>query len=360
MTDFMNDDRVLLERVEKAREERTKAGLDGLVGGLQAVIINTEQDCQKAAVQELLDFTGLEFKMVYEDKEFTTCLLKVEGSADFLVRSRKGVDNPFLALNTHPKSGHMPNARLETFVFRCEDLERYVSIQLGRGVEFMAPGLTRHDNYSIIQTMPSPYTGNSLAFIQWKSDEGNYATAACGILDWSFRKPDRPHLKNIKELDHTATRVRAEERDDAIIEFMLLTNYQFDFAVYVENLNSITNVARLGHGDYAQVFTSGIGPFITLVDSGPTEKFIHNYGTRVHHMAFTTENIDETFACLKEDGMGFLIDLVGSREEGLQQTFSKPSNNTLIVNEYIHRYNGFDGFFTKSNVTKLTRATEKQ
>ena len=360
MSDFMNDDKVLLERVSQAREERTKAGLDGLVGGLQAVVINTEPDRQKAAVQELLDFTGLEFKVAYEDKESTTCLLKAEGSADFLVRSRKGGDNPFLALNTHPKSGHMPNARLETFVFRCEDLERYVAIQSGRGVEFMASGATRYDNYSIIQTTPSPYTGNSLAFIDWKFDVGEYITPTCGILDWSFRKPDKPHLKNIKELDHTATRVRAEERDDAIIEFMLLTDYHFDFAVYVESLNSITNVARLTRGGYAQVFTSGIGPFATLVDSGPTENFIHNYGTRVHHMAFATEHIDETFACLKEDGMGFLIDLVGSREEGLQQTFSDPSPNTLIVNEYIHRYNGFDGFFTKSNVTKLTKSTEKQ
>ena len=29
-------------------------------------------------------------------------------------------------------------------------------------------------------------------------------------------------------------------------------------------------------------------------------------------------------------------------------------------NEYIHRYSDFDGFFTKSNVTLLTGATDKQ
>jgi len=51
---------------------------------------------------------------------------------------------------------------------------------------------------------------------------------------------------------------------------------------------------------------------------------------------------------------------VGSEDEGLKQTFSAPSPHTMIINEYIHRYKGFDGFFTKSNVEMLTRATAKQ
>jgi hypothetical protein len=58
--------------------------------------------------------------------------------------------------------------------------------------------------------------------------------------------------------------------------------------------------------------------------------------------------------------MGFLLDLVGSPEEGLKQIFSSPSENTLIVNEYIRRYGDFNGFFTRSNVTLLTGATDKQ
>jgi hypothetical protein len=77
-------------------------------------------------------------------------------------------------------------------------------------------------------------------------------------------------------------------------------------------------------------------------------------------MAFITEHIDETVASLKEDGMEFLIELVGSPEEGLKQTFSAPSKETLLVNEYIHRFGDFDGFFTRSNVTNLTGATDLQ
>ncbi len=108
------------------------------------------------------------------------------------------------------------------------------------------------------------------------------------------------------------------------------------------------------------VFTSGITPYVSDEVSGPTEKFIHNYGTRVHHIAFQTEKIEETYQALMDDGMRFLIELVGSSEEGLKQTFTEPSKNTLLVTEYIHRYGEFDGFFTKSNVTRLTAATGKQ
>jgi hypothetical protein len=125
-------------------------------------------------------------------------------------------------------------------------------------------------------------------------------------------------------------------------------------------LTSITSVARLSHSEYAAVFTSGIAPYISDEVSGPTERFIQNYGTRVHHMAFQTENIEETYQSILEDGMRFLIELIGSPEEGLKQTFTEPSKNTLLVNEYIHRYGNFDGFFTRSNVTLLTEATGKQ
>jgi len=164
----------------------------------------------------------------------------------------------------------------------------------------------------------------------------------------------------VKELDHAATRVRSEDRDAAIIEFMELTDYNFDFAIYVERLNSITNVARLSPTDYAMVFTSGISPYVSDEVSGPTERFVHNYGTRVHHIAFRTEQIEDTFSALKDDGMEFLVDLVGSPEEGLKQTFTVPSEDTLLVTEYIFRYGDFDGFFTRSNVTLLTEATWNQ
>lgn len=140
---------------------------------------------------------------------------------------------------------------------------------------------------------------------------------------------------------------------------MSLTNYDFDFAIYLRIFNSITNVARLTKKDFAMVFTSGISPYINSQTSGPIEKYTHNYGPLVHHVAFKTENIEDTFVDFRKDGMNFLIELVGSRKQGLKQTFTVGSSNTLLVNEYIHRYGDFDGFFTMNNVTRLTAATNK-
>ena len=357
--DFKNSDEYLRNKITLVLEDRRKLGLHGLVGGLNCIVINTEPDKQKAAVEEFLMYAGLEVMEAFEDSDFRTVVMKTEGSADFLIRSRKN-DNPFLQLNQFPKSREVPNTRLESLVFKTTDIEQYVSIQKKRGIKFLTEDIINADNFSFVQTVPSKYTGNSIGLIQWQGNETKYASLKSQPLDWQFRKPNRSELKNIKHLDHAATRVRAEDRDAAIIEFMDLTNYNFDFAIYVKSFNSITNVARISPRDFAMVFTSGISGYIDDEKSGPTEKFVHNYGPRVHHIAFWTEAIDETMSYLKNCGMGFLLDLVGSPEEGLKQIFSNPSENTLIVNEYIRRYGDFNGFFTRSNVTLLTEATNKQ
>ncbi|MDK2955576.1 MAG: hypothetical protein PWQ57_1072 [Desulfovibrionales bacterium] len=357
---FHNDDKVLMRGVEEMLASRRKLGLEGLAGDLSAATICVEQDRLQPAAEELLASTGFDVRSAFEDDRAFCIVLGLDGSADLILYARKEQDNPFRAFNTRPKSGHLPNTRLETFIFETPDLARYVHIQQLRGTQFHEAGVVETPGYFYIQTQPSRYTGAALGFIQWKGQKGAYETRGAKALDVRIEKPDAAHLRNIGALDHTATRVRAQDRDKAILEFMSLTNYDFQFAIYVNSLNSITSVARLAGAGYAQVFTSGVEPFTTVEASGPTERFILNYGTRVHHMAFVAEDIDETVAKLKADGMGFLSDLVGSPEEGLQQAFSDASPHTLLVNEYIRRYGDFDGFFTKSNVTALTRATDKQ
>lgn len=363
--DLQTSDVNLRKKAALIAEERKRLGLDGLVSGLQAVIINTEPQLQQAAVEELVRYSGLEFQCAFQDSEFRTCVLRVPGSpifhsADFLIRSRLQGENPFRETNAAPKARDLPNTRLETFIFETKDIERYVSIQQSRGIRFLTNEIQDFGHYLFIQTEPSAFTGNSLGFLQWKGERGNYLSKDGEPWDLKQVNPTLGHLRNILWPDHAATRVKAQERDAAILEFMSLTNYKFDFAIYVQSLNSITSATRLSSQDFALVFTSGIAPYVSDEISGPTEKFIQNYGTRVHHIAFQTEQIDETYQALKRDGMKFLIELVGSPKEGLKQTFTEGSKNTLLVTEYIHRYDGFDGFFTKSNVTLLTAATGKQ
>jgi hypothetical protein len=361
MAFVQNDDAALLRGVTQVIEERKAAGLDGLVGGLEFVVINTEPANFMKTVAEFLAFTGHDIVEAFEDEACKVCVLSRPGSADVLVSARLRGGNPFAAANAGPKTGSMPDARLETFVFSSPDLPRLALIQRGRGVAFLSPTVLDRPACRFIQTAPSAFTGNSVGFVQWKAGaRRSYATSRAKSLSLNLVKPNKAYLAGIGKLDHAATRVRAEERDAAILEFMGLTNYSFDFAVYVESLNSITSVARLSADDYAQVFTSGIAPFKNLEESGPTEKFIYNYNTRAHHLAFETQNIEDAVVGLKADGLGFISDLVGSREEGLKQIFSQMSPTTFLINEYIKRYDGFDGFFTKSNVTLLTKATENQ
>ena len=360
------DDKDLRREADRIREQRTRSGLQELVGGLQCAIINTEPELQLAAVNEQIRYSGLKLFESFRDEGQRTYVLRVPGehrfrSADILIRSRMKGDNPFQKANEAPRSGSLPNTRLETFVFETPDIERYVSLQSQANIEFMGE-IEDLGNYYFIQTTPSKFTGNSLGFIEWKGKRGAYSSPESRFVgfDKAPLPPNRSHLANILWLDHAATRVRSQDRNPAILEFMRLTNYNFDFAIYVKSLNSITSVARLSHSDFAMVFTSGIAPYVSREASGPTEKFISNFGPRVHHIAFQTEEIEATVDALGKDGMKFLLPLVGSPEEGLKQIFSQPSENTLLVTEYIHRYGDFDGFFTRSNVTKLTAATDKQ
>ncbi len=352
--DFRNNDKFLKKAVQKVRRQRKEANIEGMVGDLNHIVINVEPDYLELAVQELIGYTGHDLVDSFKHKGITTAVLTCENSADILVTAGKQ-ENAFAKFNQAPKASKLPNTRLETFVFKTKGLDNYHSIQKERGVHFLTDLIDGGD-HKFVQTIPSDFTGISIGYI-----EGNgYRPPEAEDITLDVLKPDRPYLRNISRLDHTASRVQAADRDAAMIEFMELTDYDFKFAIYVKSMNSITNVTRLAGPDFAMVFTSGISPYVDDKSTGPTEKFIHNYGPRTHHMAFDTVNIEETFEGLENDGMEFLLGLIGSPEEGLKQTFSEGSPNTMLVNEYIHRYGDFDGFFTRSNVTDLTASTDKQ
>lgn len=191
--DFKNSDEFLTKNVALVMEERRKAGLEGMVGSLECVIINTEPEKHRAAAEEFLRYTGLDFAEAFEDENAAACVLKTANSADFLITARKRGPNPFLAVNDAPKSRILPNTRLETFVFGVTDIEKYFTIQKSRGVRFLGDGVLSNDKYSFIQTEPSRFTGNSLGFIQWKGKRGQYALSNSRPLDWRLKKPALTH-----------------------------------------------------------------------------------------------------------------------------------------------------------------------
>lgn len=357
--EFKNADDKVRKEAESVTSIRKELGLAGLTGDLNSLIINTQDENLISAAEEFVKYTGYSLDKAFSNSEGRVIVLKCKDSSDIIIKSRKE-PSPFRKYNINPKSIGLPDTRLETFVFECFNIQAYYDIQKRRGAKFMTEGIVETENYYFIQTIPSSFTGNSIGVIQWKDKAGEYMDSGDHELFPELKKPKKAYVGNIGRLDHTASRVQAMDRDSALVEFMELTNYDFGFAIYVNNLNSITNVSRLAGARFAMVFTSGIKSYEDVESMGPTEKFIYNYGIRVHHLAFITDDIDYTWRSLQEEGFNFLSEVVGSEAKGIKQVFSEGSGSTMLVNEYICRYGGFDGFFIEENVELLTKATEKQ
>jgi len=173
-------------------------------------------------------------------------------------------------------------------------------------------------------------------------------------------------------VDHLATRVYSQNREVAILEYLSLSSYYFWGAYNIWDQNSSTNVTKSVHPipeskSPAKVFTANNTPyFVNHLEHlpSPTETFVRNYGPRLHHIAIAvkdgeqagTENIDFVVNAITGQGKGFLLDVIGSKEEGLKQIFSNASEHSSLIIEYVQRYGDFNGFFTRENVAALTAA----
>ena len=89
----------------------------------------------------------------------------------------------------------------------------------------------------------------------------------------------------------------------------------------------------------------------------PTEDFVRNFGRRMHHMAYAVtdghvaeeKNVDYVVRQLSEMGTPFLADVVGECKDdpNLKQIFSKSSQYSMLITEYIERCHHYEGFFTR-------------
>jgi hypothetical protein len=176
----------------------------------------------------------------------------------------------------------------------------------------------------------------------------------------------------ILPIDHLATRVYSQNREVAILEWLSLSSYYYWGSYNIADQNSSTNVTKNVHctselRSPAKVFTANNTPYFVNHLEGlpsPTETFVRNYGPRLHHLAIAVRdgeydgmaNIDHVVASIRQQGKDFLLDVIGSREEGLKQVFSSASEHSSLIIEYVQRFGDFDGFFTRQNVAELTHA----
>jgi hypothetical protein len=377
------------EYLVRLLEERDRSGLTDMIHEIDAIMITVDPGHSIRYIGELALMTPYHYLVTLESEDHWTHILRVDmNSPDFLVREVKdpSIQGIFRSLNeVYPIGANKPNSRYMGEILRVSDLHGVVRCQQEREFRFFSQDQIRKlqlpGNLAI--SKPSPYTHNIVAYME--RPPGHIRTYALGVSSirddvqqvYLAAKEKQVELgidKLILPIDHLATRVYSQNREVAILEWLSLSSYYYWGSYDITDQNSSTNVTKSTHypnelQSPAKVFTANNTPyFVNHLNKlpSPTETFVRNYGPRLHHIAVAVadgltkenglENIDYVVSQIASQGRNFLLDVIGSKEDGLKQIFSSASEHSSLIIEYVQRFGDFNGFFTKHNVAKLTHA----
>jgi hypothetical protein len=375
------------EYLSRILEERDRLGITEMVHEIDALMITVDPDHSIKYIAELTLMTPYHYLVTLESESHWTHILRIDlNSPDLILREVKDPHfrGIFRSLNEiYPIGSKKPNSRYMGEIIRVDNLHEVQKIQESRGFRFFSSNEVRKlelpGNLAI--SKPSPYTHNIVCYLERNpTDLRVYALGMSTIradVQEAYEKAKALQEKLriddlILPVDHLATRIYSQNREVAILEYLSLSSYYFWGAYNIWDQNSSTNVTKSVHGiaesrSPAKVFTANNTPyFVNHLEQlpSPTETFVRNYGPRLHHMALAVkdgerdgvENIEFVVNAIAEQGQGFLLDVIGSKEQGLKQIFSNASEHSSLIIEYVQRYGDFNGFFTKENVAALTEA----
>lgn len=375
------------EFLHKLLENRDQIGLSELIRQIDALMITVEPGHSVPYVGELCLMTPYHYLVTLESESHFTHILRIDMAApDILVREVKNARTQgiFRSLNeVYPIGAHKPNSRYMGEIFRVRNVHDVVELQKSRDVRFFNQDQIRKlelpGNMAVVK--PSPYTHNIVGY--WERPEYDIRVYSLGLS--TIREDVQAAYLDAKEaqerlklntlllpIDHLATRIYSQNREAAILEWLTLSSYYYWGSYDIASQNSSTNVTKSIHYPNelecpAKVFTAANHPYfvnhLTRLPS-PTEQFVRNFGPRLHHLAVAVNdgetgqvaNIDYVVDTLKGCGKQFLLEVIGSREEGLKQIFSSASEYSSLIVEYVQRFGDFQGFFTRDNVAELTHA----
>lgn len=385
-SDYFNEYRI------KIYERRQSSGLKDLYGDMGAVVVQVQTGDALSYLSELYCMTPYRYAASYiSDTHKIYFLVNTQDSPIFIVLEPLDPnfkDDITRVNKMYPNAREKFNARYVGEIFKTKDKEETRKILISQDFHFHDPMMTENKFYCnehFYFTRLSDYTFNSIGYTDcdmFDFDRLNlgqrfYLTKQQEeFLDKTDQFSKDKGIKSlIKGIDHMATRILAGEREDAILEFLCLSNYYFWGAYNISDMNSSTNVNRVTHENDikspAKVFTANNTPFMVNSFQGlpmPTENFVRNYGRRMHHIAMEVfdgdhpagkKNIDYVIDILRDEvNVEFLARIFGEckDEPDLKQIFSKHSQYSILITEYVERCHGFDGFFTKDNVAALTEA----
>jgi hypothetical protein len=369
-------------------EDRDRVGLTDMVGQIEAMMITVDPGRSIEYIGELCLMTPYHYLVTLESESHWTHVLRIDlDSPDLIVREVKdpNIRGIFRSLNeVYPIGARKPNSRYMGEILRVENRSEAVRLQEERDFRFFSQDEVRRlelpGNVSIGK--PSPYTHNIVGYMERPA--GELRVYALGIS--TIREDVQSVYMNSKAVqerlgltdlilpvDHLATRIYSQNREVAILEWLSLSSYYYWGSYDIADQNSSTNVTKSVHfrselNSPAKVFTANNTPyFVNHLERlpSPTETFVRNYGPRLHHIALAVRDgelgdgrahIDHVVDAIREQGREFLLDVIGSREDGIKQIFSSASEHSSLIIEYVQRFGDFEGFFTRQNVAQLTHA----
>lgn len=385
-SDFFNEYRL------KIYERRRTSGLEDLLEKLAAIVVQVEHGDAQTYLEELYLMSPYRLtRVMVNDTHKLYFLRTIPEQPRFIVLeplTKDYVDDMTRLNMLYPLARPKPNARYVGEIFATKDVAETVRILQSQDIRFHTHDEEQNRffaNDHFLFSVLSDFTGNRIGYTAADLDDTE-ALGAGQNLELTAEEMERLEKVDAltKELnfdrlllgpDHMATRILAGEREDAILEFLTMSNYYFWGAYNITDMNSSTNVNRNSYVDDdkmspAKVFTANNTPSFVNSFEGlpmPTENFVRNYGRRMHHIAYAVQdgdhaagekNIDYVVGKMKELGTPFLAHVVGEckDEPNLKQIFSKHSAYSLLITEYVERCHHYEGFFTKSNVAALTEA----
>ena len=379
------------EYLPRLLEARDRSGLTEMIGGIEALMITVEPDNALEYIAELALMTPYHYLVTLDSPKHFTHVLRIDMDApDVLLREVKdsGYNDIFRSLNElYPVGARRPHSRYLGEILFTSNRHEVVALQQQREFRFFPIGqLAELDlPLNVSLSKPSPYTQNIVGYMERAADGIRvYQHGKCVVLssmqaayERGKEMQERIGIKDlILPIDHLATRVYSQNREPALLEYLALSSYYYWGSYDISDQNSSTNVTKNVRGvpesaSPAKVFTANNHPYcVNHLDKlpSPTETFVRNYGPRMHHMALAVrdgqhdgkEYIDVVVDAIAAQGKGFLLDTVGSREEGLKQIFSSASEFSSLIIEYVQRFGDFKGFFARDNVAQLTFAAGQE
>ncbi|MFA5983383.1 MAG: hypothetical protein WC782_05155 [Methylococcaceae bacterium] len=375
------------EYLGKLLEERDSLGLTELIQEIDAMMLTVDPGKSIEYIAEICLMSPYRYIETYESESHWSHVLRIGvDTPDLIIREVKhvGIQGIFRSLNeVYPVGSSRPHSRYIGEVLRVSKLNDLVKLQYNRGFRFFSADeikkLELPKNFAI--SKPSPYTHNIVAYLQRETDEPKiYDLGLCStnaqaehVCEQAKSRQNELGIEGlILPVDHLATRVFSQNREMAILEWLSLSSYYYWGSFDIVDQNSSTNVTKSVHypeesHSPAKVFTANNTPYFVnhlKIFPSPTEDFVRNYGPRLHHIALAVkdgnqdgvENIEFVVDAIREQGKSFLLDVIGSKVKGLQQIFSSASEHSTLIIEYVQRFRGFQGFFTKDNVAELTHA----